>query len=493
MKYFKNQTILKILDYYKNLWALSYVGGIAHWDLETYMPSAGASARGEALGRLSVIRQKMFLDPAFVNLIHQSEKEKDLTDQEKGIVRVLTRSLKYYEKIPSDFLEKFENLTNTATVIWREAKEKNNFKLFEASLDKIFSMNREMAGYLEYKDSPYDALLDQYEEGLTSKSVNQLFNEVRVPLQELLEKITSSKKYFKVHPLENAKYDKGKMAEVNGKILKLLWGDSSRLRLDISAHPFTTSFSNNDTRITTWYHETDFARSVLAVVHEFGHALYDLQSRNDLQMTPIQGGSSLVIHESQSRLWENFVGRSESFINHFKKDFEAAVGRQLSTSDLMLYFNKVSPSNLRVEADEVTYHFHIMLRFEIEKGLIEGKMNVKDLPEIWNSKMKEYLGIKPKSDSEGVLQDVHWSNGMVGYFPTYSLGTFLGAQWENKMEDDKWKLENLDEMKSWLGEHIHQYGSTYTLQDLLVKNKMKYDPAVNLKYLQEKYGKIYGF
>ena len=416
--------------------------------------------------------------------------------------------MKFYEKIPSDFLEKFENLTNTATVIWREAKLANSYKRFEPSLSKIFDMNRQMAEYLGYKDSPYDALMDLFEEGLVVSVVEPFFSEVKIPLQELLGKITHSQKYFEVHPLENAKYDKAKMAEVNNKILKLLWGDSGRLRLDVSAHPFTTSFSNNDTRITTWYHDCDFARSVLATVHEFGHALYDLQCDPNLQMTPIQGGSSLVIHESQSRLWENFVGRSEPFINHFKKDFEEAVGRALSTDDLLLYFNKVSPGPLRVEADEVTYHFHIMLRFEIEKAIIEGRAKSSEVRELWNSKMKEYLGITPKSDSEGVLQDVHWSGGMVGYFPTYSLGTFLGAQFEQEIEncklslpsDGKLKTKNYEAIEDWLRQHVHKYGSTYTLQDLLKKNGMKFnpdsigvDPQVNLKYLQEKYGKIYGF
>jgi carboxypeptidase Taq len=507
VKYFKNnkpfrdKIILQILDYYKNLWALSYASGVAHWDLETYMPSKGAAARGEALGRLSVIKQKMFLDGKFVELIHQVEKIKDLTDAERGVVRVLARSLDFYEKIPSDFLDKFENLTNTATVIWREAKEKNNFKLFEPSLSKIFSMNREMAEYLGYENSPYDALLDQYEEGLTSKSVSQLFSEVKRPLQELLGKIQSSPKYFKVHPLENASYNKEKMQDLNNKILKFLWRDFGKnFRLDVSTHPFTTSFSNQDTRITTWYHKTDFARSILAVIHEFGHALYDLQCDSELEMTPIQGGSSLVIHESQSRLWENFVGRSEEFIKFGLDDFNTIVDKIARPEDYYLYFNKVSPGPLRVEADEVTYHFHIMLRFEIEKGFIEGKLKVKDLPEIWNAKMKEYLGIKPKNDSEGVLQDVHWSGGTVGYFPTYSLGTFLSAQWAERINNSQFTpvkrgqaIYNYGGIEKWLGDHIHKYGSTYTLQDLLKKNKMKFDPKVNLKYLQEKYGKIYGF
>lgn len=491
---FRNKTILKILDYYKNLWALGYVSGIAHWDLETYMPPAGAGSRGEALGRLATIRQKMFLDPDFVSLIHKAQKEKNLSDQEKAVVRILVRSLKAYEKLPSDFIQEFEILTNKATVVWRQAKEKNNFKLFEPYLTKIFAMNRKMADYLGYTKSPYDALLDQFEEGLTSESVEKYFAEIKEPLKNLLNRIVTSKKYSKVHPLETAKYDKEKMRILNNKVLKYLWSEfGQNFRLDVSSHPFTTSFSNKDTRITTWYHDTDFARSLLATIHEFGHALYDLQSADELEMSPIAGGSSLVIHESQSRFWENFVGRSKSFVKYFLKDFQQAVSSKLSADDVLLYFNKVSPGLLRVEADEITYHFHIMLRFEIEKGIIEGKLKVKDLPKIWNAKMKEYLGIVPKRDSDGFLQDIHWSGGTVGYFPTYSLGTSLSAQWAEVINNEQFTIYNFDSTKKWLKEHIHKFGSTYTLEDLLKKNKMKYDPKVNLKYLTKKYGKIYGF
>jgi carboxypeptidase Taq len=498
-KPFRNKVILDILDKYKDLWALSYTSAVANWDLETYMPVGGASARGEALGRLSTIRQRLFLDKSFVSLIHSAEKQKSLTDEELAVVRVLVHSLKFYEKLPPKFLEDFSKITSEATVIWREAKLKNNFKMFEPSLSKIFDMNKQAAEYLGYKDSSYDALLDQFEEDLKSKDVEKFFGEIKEPLKELLTKIITSKKYFKTHPLETAKYDQDKMVVINRKVLRELWADPTRLRLDISTHPFTTSFSNQDTRITTWYHGKDFGRSILAVIHEFGHALYDLQCSNKLEMTPIQGASSLVIHESQSRFWENFVGRSDEFLKHYLIDFKGLskeISRFIDTNKidgLRMYFNKVSPSLLRVEADEVTYHFHIMLRYEIEKGLIEGKLKVKDLPEIWNVKMKEYLGIVPKKDSDGVLQDVHWSGGMVGYFPTYSLGTFLGAQFENQMESGNWKMENVEQTKGWLKSHVHRYGSTYTLQDLLAKNKMKYDPKVNLKYLEEKYSKIYGF
>ncbi|HKB88511.1 MAG TPA: carboxypeptidase M32 [Patescibacteria group bacterium] len=485
MQAFKNKTILQILDKYKDLWAIGHVSAVSHWDLETYMPQKGAGARGQALGRLATIRQRLFLDPAFTKLLVSAGKQK-LNDQEKAVVRTLVRALKFYEKLPSKFIEDFEILTNKATVVWREAKEKNNFKIFEKDLAKIFDMNKQAAEYLGYKDSPYDALLDQFEEDLTSKEVESFFSEIKQPLKDLLGKIKNSKNYQKTHFLEKAKYDRSKIETLNTKILKTLWSDMERFRLDISSHPFTTSFSNTDTRITTWYHKTDFGRSLLATVHEFGHALYDLQSADELEMTPIEGGSSLVIHESQSRFWENFIGRSEPFIQFILKDAREAVKTNISASDIYSYFNKVRPGLLRVEADEVTYHFHIMLRYEIEKGLIEGKLKVRDLPEIWNAKMKEYLGVTPKKDSDGVLQDIHWSGGMVGYFPTYSLGTFLGAQWEEKMNLES-GIKNIGKIESWLKEHIHKYGSTYTMLELLTKNKMKFDPSVNLNYLNKKY------
>ncbi|MEK7550387.1 MAG: carboxypeptidase M32 [Patescibacteria group bacterium] len=497
-KVFTNPTILKILDYYKNLWALSYAIGIAHWDLETYMPPKGVGARGEALGRLSTIRQKLFLNKDFVSLIHKSQKINNLTDEEKAVVRMLTRSLKFYEKLPSKFIEEFENLTNKSTVVWREAKAKNDFKLFKPYLTKIFNSNCKMADYLGYVNSPYDALLDQYEEGLTTKYVENFFLEIKNPLKNLLSKIMNAKPARIATQSVAGGYDKQKMSELNDKILKYFWGEyGQNFRLDTSTHPFTTSFSKSDTRITTWYHDRDFARSLLATIHEFGHALYDLQSADELEMTSIAGGSSLIIHESQSRFWENFMGRSESFIDKFLSDMQLAVhSSQLTVDSVYTYFNKVSPGLLRVEADEVTYHFHIMLRFEIEKEVIEGRLEVRDLREIWNAKMKDYLGITPENDSEGVLQDIHWSGGSVGYFPTYSLGTFLGAQWADQMKVGPLQtrpLEGPTFVKLWLRNHIHKFGSTYTLVDLLKKNGMKFDPKVNLKYLQEKYSKIYNF
>jgi carboxypeptidase Taq len=497
MSPFKNKKILKILDSWRDIWAIGNLSSVAHWDLETYMPLKGSKTRGEALARALSIRQKMFLAKDFVSLIHEAEREKDLTDPERGMVRLLLRDLKFYEKIPHEFLNELEKTTNEGTVVWRKAKDTNNFKLFEPYLTKIFEMNKQMAEYLGYKDSPYDALLDLFEEDLTSAQVQSFFDEIKTPLETLLGKIEKSTKYLTHSPLEDAKYDRKKMEELNQKILHLFWNDFERFRMDVSAHPFTTSFGGNDVRITTRYQDRDFTASLLGTVHEFGHALYDLQSDPELEITPVQGGSSLVIHESQSRFWENFIGTSEPFIEYFKKDFEDLLGQKLSTDDLMRYFNKVTPGVSRLEADEVTYHFHIMVRFEVEKALIEGKLKVADLPEFWSSKIKEYLGVIPKNDSEGVLQDIHWSGGSIGYFPTYSLGTFLSAQWASEISKSAnlqiSKLENYEQIKNWLGEHVHKYGSTYTLEDLLKKIGMTFDPKVNLKHLEEKYAKLYGF
>lgn len=497
MVYFKNPTILKILNYYKDLWSLSYLSAVTHWDLETYMPKLGANYRGEALARVSTIKQKMFLNKDFVELINKASKIKDLNDYEKGVVRNLKESLKIYQKVPSSFLEGFEKLTNKATVVWSKAKAENDFNLFKPYLKNIFEENRKLADYLGFKDSPYDALLDLYETDLKSKDVSNFFESVIPPLKELLQKIVSSKNYQKTHFLEETKYNKEKMVTLNEKILKDLWqnyGREGNFRLDISSHPFTTSFSTQDTRITTWYHDSDFARSLMAVIHEFGHALYDLQSPEGLEATPISGGSSLVIHESQSRFWENHIGRSKEFIKKYIQDIRGVVDmKDLTVDDVYEYLNQVKPSLLRVEADEVTYHMHIALRFEIEKGLIEGKLKINDIEEIWNTKMQEYLGIKPKNSSQRVLQDIHWSHGSVGYFPTYSLGTFLGSQWEKEIQKQKVKNNEYTKIEDWLKNKIHKYGSTYTLEKLLEKQKMTFDPSVNLSYLNSKYSKIYNF
>lgn len=491
----RNIVILKILEKYKIIWALSHLAGLANWDLDTYMPELGLEARGEALAKVSSLIQELFLEKEFIELIKQAENE-ELNDYEKGIIRLLKRSLKFYQKLPSDFIEEFVKITNEARAYWREARERSDFSIFEPYLEKIIEMSRKKAELLGYQKHPYDALLDEYEEGLITEDVEKYFSSIKRPLIELFHKIKNSKKYS-YHELENEEYEIEKMKILNNKIIEVLHNGLKNLRMDISTHPFSISIGKGDARITTRYEGKDFFRSYSSTIHEFGHSLYELQCDDKLYYTPVAGGSSLVIHESQSRFWENFIGRSDGFIELIYNDF-VKLGdnfKDYTKEDIYNYFNLVKPGFIRVEADEISYHLHVLIRFEIEKALIEGSINVKDLPKIWNDKYEEYLGIRPRNDREGVLQDVHWSQGSIGYFPTYSIGTCLSAMWKYYLEKDLEKISDLvktkqgiEKIRKWLKENVHQYGSTYMFKDLVKKSLGKeFDSMYLLDYLKGKY------
>ena len=391
-KLIENEKIKEILKNYKILWALKHAESLEYWDLETYIPKEGVEARGESISKLESIYQEIFLKEKFKDLIKDADKIKDLNNYEKAILRILKRNLKYYEKLPPEFIEEFTKLVNDSVVIWREAKNKNNFKLFEPNLKKIVEMSRKKAEYLGYKNSPYDALLDEFEENLTSKEVEKYFESIKEPIINLAKKIRESKNFIEKHNLEEEEYDIEKMKKFNIKLLEYLYGELNDLRLDISSHPFTINLGKGDTRITTRYEGKDFSRTYCSVIHEYGHALYDLQSDSNLLYTPIEGGSSLVIHESQSRFWENFIGRSKEFFSGIREEISQFYPeiKNYNLEEIHKYLNLVKPSLIRTEADEVTYHLHVLIRFEIEKDLIEGKIEVKDLPKIWNQKYKEY-------------------------------------------------------------------------------------------------------
>ena len=499
---FNNPTIKEILEYFKTWWALDHLQGVAEWDLRTYMPEDGASARGMALAKATVLKQRLFLDKKFTGLIKKAEKEKNLNDYERGIVRVLKRALRQYEKLPPDFLEEFDKVTTEADAVWRKAREKNNFALFAPHLEKIVKLCRKKAEYLGYKEHPYDALLDEFEEGLTTMDVEKFFSSIKQPLKKLLENIKKSKRYKTKHPLEKEAYDLKKMEVLNQKILEFFQFSPKRLRLDVSAHPFTIYFSINDARITTRYEKEDFVRSLSSTTHEFGHALYGMQCNPELEYTPLfDTDLSLIIHESQSRFWENIVSKTKEFIQEMRKEIIIMNPKlkKYGVDEMHSYFNLVKPSLIRTEADEITYHFHIMIRFEIEKVLIEGKIKVSDLPRAWKAKYKEYLGIEPKTDSEGVLQDVHWAHGAIGYFPTYSMGTFLSGLIKHELEHELGSINNLIKSKEginkiqiWLKEKIHQYGSAYTMKELVKKSfKKDLNTSYHMDYLERKYKSQY--
>lgn len=486
---------------YKIIWALYHYLALGDWDVETYLPEKGIMARSEASAKIRSLSQRLFLDPEFKAHIQKAQAEKNLNPYEKGMVRVLMRQLDYYEKLPSRFIEEFTRATSQAQMVWRRAKKHNDFSLFQPHLEKIVQLSQKQSEYLGYKDHPYDPLLDLYEEGWTTQDVNVFFDSFRKPLKTIFQRVQEKPGYKATHPLEQLEYDKRKLKKIHHAVLDYLQASNKGIRLDESTHPFTQSMALSDVRITTTYHPHDFRQSVMSVIHEFGHALYDLQCDDRLEYSPIAGGLSLGIHESQSRFWENMVGRSKPFLEIFAKDFSTlspSIEKYFKGKDvveeLFKYFNLVRPSLIRTEADEISYHFHIMLRFEIEKGLLEGTIKTKELPGVWKQKMKEYLGDTPKSDAQGVLQDIHWSMGSIGYFPTYSIGTFLSAIWKDEMEKELGGLDALikretgiRKMQQWLKKNVHQFGSTYTLKELLHKNGRKLDTKPMLKYLKDKF------
>ncbi|MEK6897313.1 MAG: carboxypeptidase M32 [Nanoarchaeota archaeon] len=499
-KRLKNLVIKELMEKYKTIWALNHLGALANWDLNTYMPEEGARSRAEALAKLSVLSQSIFLDKDFVSLIKKAENEKGLNDYEKAVIRLLNRTLKYYQKLPPDFIEEFTKVTSEAHIVWKNAKEQDNFSLFAPFLEKIVELTRKKAELLGYKKHPYDALLDEYEEGLTTEDCENFFAQIKEPLKNLISYIKKSSNYREKHELEEYEYNREKMKAFADFILNSVHYNMNHLRIDLSPHPFSMYLGKGDNRITMRFKD-DFAKVYSSAMHEYGHALYGIQSHEDFNYTNIEGGTSLVIHESQSRFWENFIGKSKSFLASAYGEMKKVNPKleKYSPDEIYYYINLVRPSLIRTEADEVTYHMHIMIRFEIEKALIEGKIQVKDLPRIWDEKYKEYLGIGPKTNKEGVLQDVHWSGGSIGYFPTYSMGTALSALWKKHIEKDLGKIdelvktkEGIGKIQNWLMEKIHQHGSTYLYNELLQKSTGEnFSAQPLLDYLEEKYKTIY--
>ncbi|HIP74205.1 MAG TPA: carboxypeptidase M32 [Euryarchaeota archaeon] len=496
----KNPTVKEILRKYRRIEAISHAENLLYWDMDTYMPKNGAEYRGDALAELDALSQELVLDPGFVNLVRRAEGE-DLNDYEKGIVRVLKRDIEYYEKLPPDFLAEMARAATLGFQAWREAKEKADFKIFQPHLERWVEIQRKLAEYLGYEEHPYDALLDRYHEGLRYKNVKDVFSELVPFASKFLRKVLDSGAYVPRHGLEDAEYCREDMESLNRKVLTVFGADWESFRMDVSTHPFTDGVGKGDVRITTWYHGRDFRRSLLATVHEWGHAVYESVMLDEFAYTPLHTGVSFVLHESQSRFWENHIGRSRAFVESFYEEFRRAVPAlfNYTPDDVYLYFNLVRPELLRVEADEVTYILHIALRYELEVAMLDGELPVSELPQAWNEKMEDYLGVVPPDDARGVLQDVHWSSHSFGYFPTYALGTVLSAQIRSAMERDLGPLEELVRERSygpvrkWLAEKVHRFGSTFQ-PDVIIRRVTgeNLSPEHFISYAEERYGKIYG-
>jgi len=479
------------------------------WDQETYMPPGGGQTRAEQLATLRTLAHDKFVSPEIEDLLLQSidpatgfAKANGLDDASKALLRETWRDFNRAKNLPSDFVNRLERECSLAQQVWTEARRRNDFRHFLPNLQTVIALKFEEIDYLGYDDSPYDALLDTYEPGATVMQLQPLFTTLRHGLLELLQHVREAASQPDDQILFQP-YDEQQQLAFGKLVLHGMGYDFDRGRVDLSGHPFTTSFHPTDVRVTTCISEKDFPSCLFSCIHEGGHGLYDQGLPQEHYGTPLGEPVSLGIHESQSRLWENNVGRSKAFWTHFFPLLRQYFPAQLGTVSLNAFhaaLNRVKPSLIRVEADEVTYNLHIMVRFEIELALMEKRVQAKDLPSLWREKMQEYLGIVPERDADGVLQDVHWSLGALGYFPTYTLGNLYASMFFQQACQDVTALEtdiqrgHLDSLKTWLNQNIHRYGRQYSSAELLHRitgRALSVEPF--LSYRRTKIGDIYGF
>lgn len=481
---------------------LGHISAVLSWDQNVYLPSGGTEERGIQSAALGRIMHEKFTTDEVGQLIADLEEEVgDLnaeTDEARA-VKVAKRQYEKQTKIPLPMLMEFIKATTMAHEAWVKAKAQSDYALFQPHLETIIDLRQQYADLFKPYDHVYDPLLDDFEPGMKTADVKEIFDKLRPQqvalLQAIAEKEPPDNSFLKQHYKEEYQ-------EIIGRYVITRFGyDWNRGRLDVAPHPFTTEFGLGDVRITTRYLKEDAGSALFSTMHEAGHAMYGQGLDEKYKRHPLSGAASLAIHESQSRLWENIIGRSKAFWSFFYPSLQMLFPQYLgNVSEEAFYrgINKVEPSLIRVEADEATYNMHIMLRLEIEMGLMEGAIEVKDLPEIWNTKIEEYLGIVPPNDAQGVLQDIHWSGGMVGYFPTYALGNLASVQlWDKLLEGhpnipDEIAQGKFDTVLGWMQEHIHQYGSKYEPQELMLKaTGSKITPEPYIEYLKTKYGEIY--
>jgi carboxypeptidase Taq len=457
---------------------LNSILALLQWDQEVMLPAGASSGRASQFSVLSTIIHQKITDPVLGKLLEDLNGEgEELSAADRALIRVVRREYDKNTKLPEKFVADFAGLTSEALPVWVRARKQNDFAIFLPLLDEVISMSRQKADFLGYNDHPYDALLDLYEEGLTTAVLDILFSSLQRELSPMLQLRISHQesiegKLAKLPPMEQEV-----QVRFTERLLAEIGYDFRRGRQDISAHPFTTSLGHNDRRVTNRFNP-DSLEFIFSALHEGGHALYEQNIASVYSDTPLDEGVSLGIHESQSRLWENIIGRSHLFWQTYYsllQEFFPNQFKSISLNDFVGYINRVDPGMIRVEADEVSYNLHVLIRFELEKGLIDGTITAADLPGLWNEKYNNYLGVKVDSDANGVLQDIHWAHGSFGYFPTYTIGNLAAAQiWQSYcLYDTDYKQTlgqgRLAKIRNWLSENIYHHGALYPPAELLQK------------------------
>jgi carboxypeptidase Taq len=500
----------QLLERSKRLTVLGTTAALAGWDMQTYMPARGIGLRGEQLSLISILYHQALTDPKVDELLAKIEKSKgysDLGQEQKRNVHLMRKAYDETSKIPEALVAKMSKQETVTFDTWRKAKAAKDYKAYAPELSKMIELKKEAAQIMmdvKGTRTTYDALLDSYEPGITAKKIDTVFSGMREALVRIIKKVESSGVrpdstfLSRTVPVEAQK-------KISAEAMKFIGfetaGESAGGRLDEAEHPFTTGYYT-DVRITTHYYPDRFSSSIYSVLHEGGHALYEQGIPQEWMYQPIGSPCSYGIHESQSRYVENMIGRSPEFLSFMLPRLRKITGRALTgikTADFVSAVNVIEPSKIRIEADEATYGLHIIVRFEMEKDIMSGKLAVDELPEAWNERYDKYLGMEIEDDSEGVMQDVHWSGGSFGYFPSYALGNIYGGMFLRKMDKDlpTWREDirggNYLPVKQWSANNIHSQGNLYDPADLVKKvTGQDLDIAPFIDYLERKCKYVYG-
>ncbi len=483
---------------------LQMASRILSWDHQTQMPPGGAQARAAQQATLSRLSHALFTADTTARLLEDAAREVEgmpYDSDEASLIRVVRQDYEDDIKLPTELVAEMTRVTALAHEAWAKARVENDFRAFQPALEHIIDLTIQVAEHRGYKDHPYDALIGVYERGITTERVAEIFNEHKPGLVKLIADVKTHADRVSDAVLHQT-FDIERQKDFGLKMVQAYGYDMTRGRQDPAVHPFETSFTRDDVRITTRFNHDWLNPALFGTMHEAGHAMYEQGVAPELDGTMLGGGTSLGIHESQSRMWENIVGRSRPFWSWALPQLQAVFPEQLGKVDLDTFYraiNHVGSSFIRVEADEATYNLHIMLRFEIETALVSGKLKPGDLPEEWNDRFEASFGIAPPTDTLGVLQDVHWSSGLIGYFPTYALGNLLSAQFYNRAVQDRPNIPGdiasgrFDSLRTWLNENIHRHGRKYTSDELTRRVTGEGIQSRDyLAYLQKKFTEVYG-
>lgn len=494
-----NQAIEALNQYQATMSAYNHALGVLFHDGSTVAPKESWTGRGQTMGVMSGIVYELETKPENGELIaYLEEHAGELTPVQRRQVEVMRKSYDQMHKIPAQEYVEYSVLMNDAQNVWENAKRSNDFDSFAPYLEKIVAFNRKFAGYYNPNMAPYDALLNEYEEGMNTETLDAFFAQLRSAIVPLLEKVMAAPQID--DSFLNKTCDIETQRKLSDYLMEVMGLDRNYCGIAESEHPYTTNFNNKDVRITTHYHEENLTYSMYSVIHEGGHALYELGAEDCYNYTNLSGGISMGIHESQSRFYENLIGRSRAFIQAVFPKIKELFPQQMEGVDAEMFYravNKAQPSLIRTEADELTYALHIMVRYEIEKQLIAGTLAVRDVPAEWNRLYKEYLGIDVPNDTMGCLQDSHWSGGSIGYFPSYALGSAYGPQLLKKMQEELGDVfadvagGDMSRITGWLREKIHRHASFIKPGVLFESICGKFDAKYFTDYLTEKYSELY--